>query len=84
MEPGDKMTYQELEDKLNAHPCLQPAVIIREMKFQEIGIAICLGENLAKKWQSGDVIVFWPNGDHTTMNPEDEIEIERIDLYESD
>lgn len=31
------------------------------------GIAICLGENLTSAWQSGDVIVFWDNGDHSML-----------------
>jgi hypothetical protein len=39
------------------------------------GIALCIGETIAREWQSGDVIVFWSSGDHT-MLVGGEIEIE--------
>lgn len=31
------------------------------------GVVICVGENLSQTWQSGDVMVFWYNGDHTLL-----------------
>ena len=34
------------------------------------GIALKLGENLSGLWKSGDVIVFWEDGDHTEL-PDD-------------
>lgn len=33
----------------------------------ERGVVICVGENLSQTWQSGDVMVFWYNGDHTLL-----------------
>jgi len=36
----------------------------------ERGVALALGENLTKHFQSGDVIVFWANGDHTALYDE--------------
>lgn len=31
------------------------------------GVAIELGENLSRTWQSGDIVVFWTDGEHTVL-----------------
>jgi hypothetical protein len=86
MKVGDRMEFQDFEKAMNEGDSLQPVVLISSNAGSgyERGVAIRIGESLSKKWQSGDVMVFWPNGDHTTMHPDDEIEIIRLDLYESD
>jgi hypothetical protein len=35
--------------------------------FVERGVVMCVGGNLSQTWQSGDVIVFWYNGDCTLL-----------------
>jgi hypothetical protein len=52
----------------------------------EKGVALSLGENLTRLWQSGDVIVFWENGDHTMLfderggdiRPEHKVKVRRL------
>ena len=46
----------------------------------ERGIAIVIGENMTKLWQSGDVIVWWDDGDRTMLvggeiEPDTEIKV---------
>ena len=46
------------------------------------GIAIKLGETLSKTWRSGDVIVFWANGEHTV--PPDTMQlVSELDLFDT-
>ncbi len=45
------------------------------------GIALRIGENLSKDWQSGDVIVFWPNGEQTAVDGIKDIKIINDDIY---
>lgn len=82
--PGDCTKFKNFEKAMNQLERLGPAILIEGLKGEGRGIAIRLGENLSKKWQSGDVIIFWSNGDHTTMDPEDEIRIINADLFCTD
>jgi hypothetical protein len=74
------MRFDEFEKAMDKIEGLQPAVLI-EHGEEGRGVAIRIGENLAETWQSGDVIVFWPNGDHTTIHPDHEILVVKMDLY---
>ena len=46
----------------------------------ERGIAIELGETLSATWRSGKIIVFWADGDHTTL-PEGPFTLLEFDLF---
>lgn len=62
------MIPEELRAHFDQLDEIQPAVRI---EYQgHIGIAICLGESLGGPWQSGDVIVFWRDGDSTVLPDE--------------
>lgn len=69
------MNRQQLIDKLTETHALQPAALVRHVKQDSIGIAIILGESMGGAWQSGDLIIFWANGDHTDINPDDDVEL---------
>jgi len=46
----------------------QPLVAAALIEWNdERGVVMCVGENLSQTWQSGDVMVFWYNGDHTLL-----------------
>lgn len=62
------MTPQELENKFNAEDWNTVSALIEYQ--DERGIAIRIGENLAHNWQSGEIIVFWEDGEHTVL-PDD-------------
>jgi hypothetical protein len=34
----------------------------------ELGVVLRVGENLASNWQSGDIIAFWSDGEHTALD----------------
>ena len=51
---------------LNAQNSLQPMLVI-EWKG-EWGIAMLLGEQLSNTWRSGDLIIFWDDGDQTDLD----------------
>jgi hypothetical protein len=71
------MTKEELEAQFESDDSLAPCALIR---FQgELGIALKIGENLTKHWQSGDVIVFWENGEHTVLA--DQFTLIRFNLW---
>ena len=59
--------------------CFQPVAKVRTVDApnmrQGTGVAICLGENLSKLYQSGDVIIFWDNGDHGVFDGDHEVEV---------
>ena len=66
---GGMMTFKEV---LKQEDNCTSAVI----EFQgERGIALLIGERLSKTWASGDIIVFWENGEQTVL-PEDHKVIE--------
>lgn len=71
------MKSTELTKQLNFKDKKSFALI----EFQgEKGIAILLGENLVTgTWLSGDIIVFWENGDHTIL-PE-EFDLIKLDIF---
>jgi hypothetical protein len=52
---------------------LGPAALIRTQHGD--AIAIRIGENLSRTWQSGDIMCIWPNGEYTAM---DGLEVEII------
>ena len=54
---------------------LQPYIAIRHETSGLSGMAIRLGENLSKMWQSGNILVFWDNGDHGICRDDDIITI---------
>ena len=64
-----------LEQQFNEPRNWQPTAIVRHIKQKEIGLAMLIGESLGGAWQSGDLIIFWRDGDHTDINPDDEIEL---------
>lgn len=65
------MTRQQLIDALKAQNQIQPAALIRYR--YDLGIAMLLGENLGKPWMSGDLIIFWADGDHTDVGADQEV-----------
>ena len=71
------MTSDELRRRFEQTRDLQPTALINYQG--DVGIAIRLGEVLSKTWRSGDVIVFWPDGDHTTLP--DEFALLKFDLW---
>lgn len=81
---GDIMSKDEFETGM-AQCHLSRAALIRNADYRPchhvdgVGVAICLGENFTKLWQSGDVIVFWPDGEHTTVP--DVVEVLNWDLF---
>jgi hypothetical protein len=80
---GDKFRFEDFEKAIQSLDALGPAILIQHER-EGRGIAVCLGESLSEKWQSGDVIVFWPNGDHTTIRPDDLVQVVSNDLYWAD
>lgn len=75
MTPQELIAHFEGDDT-----ALQPSAIIEYQN--ERGLAIRLGENLSEKWQGGEVIVFWDDGDHTVLP--DEFELVRLNAYRPD
>ena len=45
----------------------------------EVGIAIKLRQNLSDKWQAGEIILLWPNGDITAP---DGCELVKVDAWD--
>jgi len=74
------MLWKQFEEYMNGKEGLQPCVLIWNETEDLVGVAIYLCENLNKHFQSGDVIVFWRNGDHTTCRDDDVITILKDDL----
>ena len=60
------MTPEELVRRIDGDSdSLSWAVLI---EYQGIrGVAIKLGESLGDPWQSGDIVVFWQDGDSTAL-----------------
>jgi hypothetical protein len=56
---------------------IQPCVRVRMINPCEgdVGVCVKLGENLSSIWQSGEIICFWGNGDHTVIDDSDELEV---------
>lgn len=73
------MTRAELEKRLAEEDVWMSASALIEHEGTR-GIAIRLGENLSGSWQSGNVIVFWTNGDHTIVPDEFEL-VRQDDLF---
>lgn len=74
------MFNEELEERFKNDSGLAPSAVI-EFKGER-GIAIALGENLVTNtWLSGDVIVFWENGEHTMLPEEQEFELIHYNAY---
>ncbi len=69
------MQRSELVAKLKEQEdTLQPAALILDPKTGNRGVAILLGENLGYTWQSGDLMVFWEDGDYTDISESYEVE----------
>jgi hypothetical protein len=63
------LTRDELIARLQARReqvnTFQPMLIVEYRG--DYGIAMILGERLSSTWKSGDLIIFWDNGDQTDM-----------------
>lgn len=68
------MTGKSLIGRMNRSQMLCPSALIN-MPNQGLGVVFRLGGNLSDKWQSGDIIVFWANGDQTTLTEENEFDL---------
>ena len=82
------ITAEKLEEYLH-NSSDEDGSLVRAVLFELVckqsgaisrGIAVEIGENLSPIWQSGDVIVFWDNGDHTMLmggeiKPETELRV---------
>ena len=68
------MTRQELILELNRQSAIQPAALVMDRRGRK-GVALIIGENLGDPWNSGDLIVFWSNGDHTDIDERTDITI---------
>ena len=68
------MTRQELILELNKQTSRQPAALVMDQHGDK-GIATILFENMGHPWNSGDLIVFWSNGDHTDIDGRTDITI---------
>jgi hypothetical protein len=82
---GVVLSKDDFEKRLRSKPISNAALIKPTSEDPNwpasyVGVAIHLGENLAQLWQSGDIIVFWSNGDHT-MVPE-RVEVLQWDLFD--
>jgi len=75
------VTRAELEKRLADEDVWMSASALIEHEGAR-GIAIRLGETLHRLWQSGDVIVFWTNGDHTILPDEFEL-VREGDLFDA-
>jgi len=69
-ESGRLVNGAQLEELLSGE--LSQAVVVGHDGRR--GVALMVGENLTKHFLSGDVIVFWDNGDHTAP-PEKDIRL---------
>ena len=68
------MTRQELILELNRQTSIQPAALIMDQRGRK-GVAVIIDETLGDSWSSGDLIVFWANGDHTDIDARTDITI---------
>lgn len=70
------MNREELIEKLTEQydDTRQPAALIHDPQRGLRGVAFLLGENLSRTWQSGDLLIFWENGDHTDLGPNTEVD----------
>ena len=68
------MNRDQLINTLLGHGSLQPVAEIYHPQLGRKGVAILIGENLSKTWQSGDLIIFWDNGDQTDIERSDQVE----------
>jgi len=71
------MTPAELKALFDEDDELTNAALIEHEGAR--GIAIKLGESLCGVWGSGNIIVFWSNGDHTI--PPDEFDLIHSELF---
>jgi hypothetical protein len=55
-------------------------VVVKHLQDECEGIAFMLGESLSDTWRSGDVIIHWANGQHTTCDDDDLLEIVNRDI----
>lgn len=69
------MNREQLIQALRRQPQTQPMAVIRHARLERVGVAMIVGESLGGPWQSGSLIVFWKNGDHTDIGSNDEIEL---------
>ena len=69
-----------LSRHLEASEDLQPICTVKDPDGNGFGIAVRLGPNMSWKWQSGDIVVFWRNGDVTACDYLDDVVIG--DLWE--
>ncbi len=58
---------------------LGPACMVRTQHGD--AIAIRVGESLSDTWQSGDILFLWPDGEHTSVDDAEDIEILIPDLW---
>jgi|GEM_PF-2606180 hypothetical protein len=56
---------------------IQPCVRVRMINpcQGDIGVCMRLCESLSSEWRSGQIICFWGDGDHTTIDDTDELEV---------
>lgn len=71
------MIKADLVDLFNAFVTIQPAAKITYLGSS--GIAVRLSVNLSERWQAGDIVVFWANGDITALP--DEFDLVNRDLF---
>ena len=75
---GDDMKPEELRVLFGNHDGLGATAMIEHNGMR--GIAIEIGEVLSATWRQGKIIVFWADGDHTTL-PEEPFTLLRFDLF---
>ncbi len=69
-----------LSKHLESAEDLQPICTVKDPYGDSFGIAVRLGPNVSDKWMSGDIVVFWRNGDVTACDHIEDIVI--ADLWE--
>lgn len=78
--PGETAAAAMLRYLEEANPdALAPAALVRTQYGD--AIAFRVGENLSDTWQSGDVLFIWDNGDQTSVDEAEQIEILIPDLW---
>lgn len=75
------MKYKKLAKRLEKSAYLQPVVKIKLLSTGDIGIVVKLGQPFCG-YMAGDIIIFWNDGEVTTLTLDDEIEIMHSDLFD--
>jgi hypothetical protein len=74
-----KMTTNDLIKLFDGYQGISPTAKIRYNN--SIGLVVQLGESLSEKWRSGDIIVFWADGECTAL-PEESFNLLEFDLFQ--